>query len=68
MSWEFKRDPEYLKKREALVKELQIIDSQVRDMLLADFIIMYNSWNWTELLKELKALGVDDGEAGSQKS
>jgi hypothetical protein len=68
MSWDFKRDEDFLRHRQHIVNELQKVDQQVRDLLLADFIILYNSWNAPELLKALKDLGVDNGEAGSKES
>lgn len=62
MSWEFKRDEEYLRHRQKVVDDLQHVDQHIRDILLADFIILYNSWNSAELLKALKALGIDSDE------
>ena len=67
MSWEFKRDEKYLERRTEVVNQLQSIDAETRTLLLADFIIMYNSWNWNELITSLKALGVDSGETGSKE-
>lgn len=68
MSWEFKRDEDFLRRRSKVVNELQKIDTPVRDVILADFIIMYNSWNMEEMLKALKQLGVDDEQVRSKES
>ncbi|MCE7856907.1 MAG: hypothetical protein DYG97_10235 [Ignavibacteria bacterium CHB3] len=66
MSWEFKRDEDYLRERQKVVNELNKIDLQVRDILLADFLLLYNAWNVGELLKALKAISVEDEQTGSQ--
>lgn len=65
MSWEFKRDEDFLRRRAKVVDELHKIDVAVRDVILADFIIMYNSWNMEEMLKALKELGVDNEQTKS---
>lgn len=60
MSWEFKRDKKYIEHRAEVVKQLQSIDEETRTLLLADFIIMYNAWNWNELIDSLKKLGIGE--------
>lgn len=60
MSWEFERSKDYIKKRDEVIAQLQSIDENVRTLMLADFIVMYNAWNWKHLVSALKKLGVEN--------
>lgn len=60
MSWEFERSKDYIKKRDEVIAQLQSLEENVRTLMLADFIVMYNAWNWKHLVNDLKKLGVEN--------
>ena len=60
MSWSFERDEEYIKKRDEVIEQLKKLNPDLMVLMLADFIVMYNGWNWTEIIKALNKCGVDE--------
>lgn len=60
MSWDFKRDEEYIQSVEEIKKLLVQMDEPVKDSLLAELLTMHHKHNSKEIISAIKKVVTDE--------